>query len=881
MYMPIPRVIDSISLLVWTVDSTGELTDINRWARLYSGLGLTEAGSWYQLLALDDVAAVESALFTLSRDRLGLDVHARLRRHDGELRWHCLHLQLADGAEGTNATVSVVAVDVHECKLAWQLYEQSEARLLSAFEAAQIGAWEWDLGTGTARVTPVVCRLYNIEEAERTVPLSLLWQKVRSDDRERFSDEVTAGIARGAPFEVDFPISTDSGATKWLRMRAHAQAQSESAGSLVFGVTFDISTVRAAEASVRQSERRYRELARAAGALVWSADANGEMQPIEGEWESFTGLPTDRLVGHGWMDLVHPADRDSLSKTWRQALRELGPRDTTFRMRRQDGAYRTMYARAVPLCDERGGLHEWFGTTIDVTERRRAQAISDARNIRLAVATKAASITIVTLDLGSYVLSIEAPSRGGSVASPTSNTEMSYADAMAHVRAEDRPVLEQAITRLTANQEDSVSFEVRVLVSGEEHWMNGSAALQRGQDGSADVIVASVSDTSARKRMELALLDADRRKDEFLAMLAHELRNPLAPLRTVVTLLRRGSSAGDPQELIATMDRQISHLTRLVDDLLEVSRITQGRIVLKREPILIGTVVYGAVESVAPQVQEQKQTLTVDVPRDTVWVCGDATRMAQILVNILNNACKYTPEGGRIGIHASADQEFVSVVIADTGAGISPDLLPRIFDLFSQGERTLDRAKGGLGIGLSLVRKLVKMHEGSIHIESAGPGRGTTVTLRFPRMSPQVQPSHATETRDASAHRPVSLRILIVDDNRDAADSLSLVCEAEGHLSCVCYASNEALERSSSFNADVALLDIGLPEMDGYELAGRLRSKGQKTPVLIAITGYGQAEDRLKAQTAGFDHHFVKPVDINALLLLLQTCGPKTNSQPN
>ncbi|WP_244808665.1 MULTISPECIES: ATP-binding protein [Caballeronia] len=357
-------------------------------------------------------------------------------------------------------------------------------------------------------------------------------------------------------------------------------------------------------------------------------------------------------------------------------------------------------------------------------------------------------------------------------------------------------------------------------------------------------------------------------------MLAHELRNPLAPLRTVVSLLRRGTSVSDGQFLLATMERQITHLTRLVDDLLEVSRITQGRIVLKREPLLIGGVVYGAAESVAPQVEENKQRLTIDVPRDTVWVCGDTTRMTQILVNVLQNSCKYTPAEGEIRVCVSADSAHVTIVVEDTGAGVAADLLPRIFDLFLQGERRLDRSKGGLGIGLSLVRKLVEMHEGSIHIESPGPGLGTTVRITFPRLNRQDEVPGIADNHRAPVRAPRNdLKILIVDDNRDAADSLSLVCQSEGHVTRTCYDPEEAIQQASTFQPDVALLDIGLPRMDGYQLAGRLRAKGRKIPILVAITGYGQAEDRLKAQAAGFDRHFVKPVDINALLDLLATCG--------
>jgi len=866
--------VDSLSVLLLTVDQDGAVTHQNEGARRFFGPAAhTDAVLLRQLVCPADVPALDDAIASLGPACPEHAVYARLLRLDGEPMWHRLCLQCV---ENRASAFTVIGVDVDECKHAAEVQAENEARLLSAFEAADLGAWEWDLEAGVAWITPVLARLYGIEGDPVKVPLRLLWDKVPPEDRQRFLVSIDDALAKGGPFELEFPVSPCSGTVRWLRMRAHVTRQAQTGAQRVFGITSDVSEIRAAAASLTLSERRYRELARSSGALVWSANRDGEMQPIDGDWEAFTGLPPERLVGHAWMELVHPDDKAELSAKWGEALRELGVRDASFRMRRADGAYRIMLARAVPLCDERGGLYEWFGTTIDVTEQRHAQAISEARNLRLAVAMEAASIIIVTLDLEKYLFSIE----GASTSAPlnpgsTTATTLTYDEAMARVHTDDRGMLEVGIRQLRASRKNAIHFEVRIHLSGEEHWMHGSAVMQRGQDGRADVIVASLSDVSERKRMEIALRDADKRKDEFLAMLAHELRNPLAPLRTVVSLLRRGASAGDPEPLIASMERQISHMTRLVDDLLEVSRITQGRIVLQREPLLIGGVVYGAAESVAQQVDENKQTMTIDVPRETVWVCGDTTRMAQIVINVLHNACKYTPAGGEIRVRVSADAAQVHIVVEDTGAGIAADLLPRIFDLFSQGERTLDRSKGGLGIGLSLVRKLVEMHEGSIRIESQGPGSGTTVTMSFPRLnSPDdVVPTIVGKMPLRPARN--GLRILIVDDNRDAADSLSLVCQSEGHVTRACYGPNEALEQYVAFGADVALLDIGLPGMNGYELAKHLRVKGHKSPVLVAITGYGQAEDRLKAQAAGFDHHFVKPVDIDALLSLLATCDSR------
>lgn len=862
-------VLGSLPFVMFALTAKGVVSHPNFWTQRY--LSLTEEDthvSWRNIISIEDAPSFDSALCKLDRATPQTDIDARLVRHDGEARWHALHLQLVrdDDSRACSSVVSVAGVDIHRCKLAWQSNEERATRLDWALEAADIGEWQWDLQAGQAHLSSIARRLYGLSQAQETVPLEMLWNKVSPDERESLSKDVSAAIASGNRLDLEFPVCPSPGVTRWLRMRAHVTSQ-----SFVRGVIFDVSAARGSTAKLHQSERRYRELARAAGALVWSADIQGNLNPLDEEWIAFTGLPYQQLAGHGWRDVVHPADRQMVSESWDQALQARAPREASFRMRRHDGIYRFMHAKAVPLFDENGSFQEWFGTTVDVTEQRQASAISEARSIRLALATRAASITIVTLDLQRYIFSIERPIAANLAdnASPAA-IEVPYDVAMARIHAEDRSPIEAGIRRLIAHLDESMHFEARVMLADGEHWMTGSAALHEADvDHSGAFIVASLSDISERKRLEITLRDADRRKDEFLAMLSHELRNPLAPLRTAVTLLQRRSGHSELDSLISLMDRQISHLTRLVDDLLEVSRITQGRIVLKREPLLIGSVVYSAAEAVAANVTDRHQRLTIDVPKETVWVCADATRMAQILVNVLNNSCKYTPPGGSIAIQVTGHPKDVALEIKDTGAGIAADLLPRIFDLFSQGERTLDRAEGGLGIGLSLVRKLVEMHGGTITVHSPGPGKGTTVTLSFPRFfqTEQLALHRETQAKTDATHVPARpLRILIVDDNRDAANSLEEICQAEGHRTCVCYEPHEALRRAPAFGPDVALLDIGLPEMDGYELAARLRSKGQRMPALIAITGYGQTEDRLRAQSAGFDHHFVKPVDIDALM---------------
>lgn len=366
------------------------------------------------------------------------------------------------------------------------------------------------------------------------------------------------------------------------------------------------------------------------------------------------------------------------------------------------------------------------------------------------------------------------------------------------------------------------------------------------------------SDTTERFRAVRALREADQRKDEFLAMLAHELRNPLAPIRNAAQILARkffnDRSAQPPIEMV---HRQVTHLTRLVDDLLDVSRISQGRIELRREDVALTTALEQALETVAPMARDKQQRISLVSNFESLWVNADRARLVQMFVNVLANAVKYTHTGGNVRVEVDADADTIRVQVADDGAGISPELLPRVFDLFVQADRTLDRAQGGLGIGLSVVRKLVEMHGGEVLARSPGLGQGATFEIRLPR----GQHPSASETEPQGA-RFIKRRVLVVDDNLDAADSLAQLLRLDGHVVETAYAARAALDKFEAFRPELVLLDIGLPEMDGYEVAHRLRQRGDTGDVLlVALTGYGQREDRERALVAGFDDHLVKPVN--------------------
>jgi PAS domain S-box-containing protein len=391
------------------------------------------------------------------------------------------------------------------------------------------------------------------------------------------------------------------------------------------------------------------------------------------------------------------------------------------------------------------------------------------------------------------------------------------------------------------------------------------------------VIQCNIRDITERRRLERqtheqaeALAELHQRKDEFLAMLSHELRNPLSAIFNALHILRLQDTENPIQQKAKLiLERQVGQLAHLVDDLLEVSRAITGRIQLHQQRSEMRGIVERAVESARSLIDRHKHELSVSLPAEPIWLHVDPTRLEQVIVNLLNNATKYTDEGGQIRLSARQEGDKVVLSVRDSGVGIAPELLPRIFDLFTQADRTLGRSQGGLGIGLSLVQKLVHLHGGTVEAHSAGLGQGSEFIVRLPALSPARESIALVKTAQPPAP---TARVLVVDDNMDAADILVMTLQMFGHEVQVAYSGQAALETAVEYQPECVLLDIGLPEMDGYQVAQHLRQQPQTKDVwLIAMTGYGQDSDRQRTKEAGFDHHFVKPVDPQKLQDLLAT----------
>jgi CheY-like chemotaxis protein/nitrogen-specific signal transduction histidine kinase len=391
-----------------------------------------------------------------------------------------------------------------------------------------------------------------------------------------------------------------------------------------------------------------------------------------------------------------------------------------------------------------------------------------------------------------------------------------------------------------------------------------------------DVYARHAADLILRFRYEQALKEADRRKDEFLATLAHELRNPLAPIRNAAEMLKVKAPT-DPDLVWGrdVIERQVGQMARLLDDLLDVSRITRGKLELRKGRVTLAAVVESAVETSRPAIDGGGHRLTVELPPEPAHLDADPVRLAQVFANLLNNAAKYTDRGGDVRLSAQLVGREVVVSVRDTGIGIAPEVLPRLFEVFSQATPALERSQGGLGIGLSLVRGLVEMHGGRVQGRSAGPGQGSEFVVRLPvaAAAPTVR-----EPPPAEAEKPrvAGCRVVVADDNRDAADTLAMMVRLMGHEARIARDGEEAVGAVEAFRPDAVLLDIGMPRLNGYEAVRRIRAQPWgKDILLVAVTGWGQEEDRRRSQEAGFDHHLTKPASPAALEKLLGSVAPR------
>ena len=624
------------------------------------------------------------------------------------------------------------------------------------------------------------------------------------------------------------------------------------------GVFVDVTERKRAEEALRESEGRFRTLADTAPAMLWITDADAMCTFLSRGWYEFTGQTGDSALGLGWTEAVHPQDRDEAGRIFLAANARREAFALDYRLRRRDGEYRWAIDAGRPRFGAKGEFLGFIGSVIDVHELRQSEARKNAM-------FETALDGIISIDDRDRVVEFNPAAERifGYQRADVLGRELADLIVPPRLREQHR----QGMARYLSTGEQRVldrRLEMPAMrADGSE--FPAELAVTRIPTGAPPLFTAYLRDITDRKKAEAALKEADRRKDEFLATLSHELRNPLAPLRNALQLMKlTGAGGGEARPLQDMMERQVSHLIRLVDDLLEISRITRGAFELRKERVALAAIVRNAVETSEPLIEAAGHRFSMALPDEPAWVEGDVVRLAQILSNLLNNAARYTPRGGEISVHTALEPGGVAITVRDNGAGIEPAAMARVFEMFSKGQ-----GSSGLGVGLALSRRLAEMHGGTLEGRSDGAGHGAQFTLRLPLAPDQRAPTATEEQRPAP---PTPRRVLVVDDNRDAADSLGSLLKFMGADVQVAYDGAQALAEFEKRRPQIVLLDIGMPGMDGYEVARRIRSSSNGADVpLVAVTGWGQESDRRLAREAGFDHHLVKPADLGALQALLSS----------
>ena len=616
---------------------------------------------------------------------------------------------------------------------------------------------------------------------------------------------------------------------------------------------------------LRRSERLYRAIGESIDYGVWICDPAGANTYASESFLTLVGLTQKQCSSSGWSTVLHPDDAPATMAAWKACVEGGTDWEREHRFKGADGQWHHVLARGVPIRDDDGRIECWAGINLDITALKRTQAALAESEERLRLGLTAAGLVAFDMDLatGRVRCSPNAVQVWGMV-------EGDAAEFFSRVVPDDR----QKVTRAAASGGEGgrpYSLEYRVVApDGGTRWLHSLGEFKAGPDGTATRLVGMSVDITDRKAVEETLRTADRRKDEFLATLAHELRNPLAPLRTALHLLR--GPGLDPQvgaRAIAIMDRQVSQLVRLVDDLLDVSRITRGHIELQRQPTAAADALASAVELCRPLIDDAAHSVVLNVPSRPILLNADPTRLGQILGNLVNNAARYTPAGGTIALSVTTDDQVGVISVRDTGTGIAPEMLGRIFEPFTRATHAHGQTHGGLGIGLTLVKRLVELHGGTVSARSAGPGTGSEFVVRLP-LAAAADDAAVPVPLPPDAPRP--RRVLIVDDNRDSADTLDALLRSLGHDVTTVYTGPAAVDAARRLQPHVVLLDLGMPGMDGFEVAARLRAEeALQEMVVIALTGWGQAADRIRTAAAGFDHHLTKPADPEVLRRLLQS----------
>jgi PAS domain S-box-containing protein len=746
---------ESIPQMVFTATADGTTDHFNRRWTAYTGRTLAESirDGWHGVLHPDDLQrCVARWSHAVATGEL-YEIEYRLRRRDGAYRWHLGRAESMRDAGGNVIKWFGTCTDIHDRKIAESdLHEQRE-RLEAALSASGTGTFRWDIRSGRLEFDPSLTRLFGLGPDQTLLTLQTAVRIIHPDDRAAFIEQINRCVNTGVDFDMEYRVVMPDGEIRWLDDKGKTFNDPADGRPLYMtGACVDITSRKRIDQALRRSEFRFRQLADAMPQIVWTADADGNVEYFNRRWTDYTGLGVDRSLGENWTAVLHPDDLEPSTKLWRHAVRTGETFQNEHRFRHKDGTYRWQLARGVPVRDEDGRVTRWFGTCTDVDDYKRAeQAIKESRD---------------------------------------------------------------------------------------------------------------------------ALEAANNAKDQFLAVLSHELRTPLMPVLMTVQALQDDRSP-TPAALADALDvirRNVELEARLIDDLLDLTRISKGKLQLNVDTVDLHAVIRSAMDICSVDVMGKRLGTTLDLTATRHHVRGDPARLQQVFWNLIKNAIKFTPAGGHVTVHTWDDPSgAVNARVTDTGIGIEPAALSRIFDAFEQADQSVTRQFGGLGLGLAISKALVDLHGGRLSASSPGVGRGSTFTLEMrPSSAAATAPAHPGDGDAAPAavaagleQKPADIRILLVDDHHDTNRAMARLLQRLGYDVQTADSVRSALEAAGERKFDLLISDIGLPDGSGLEL---MRELLQRHPIKgIALSGFGMEEDVKKSKEAGFYEHLTKPINFKRL----------------
>lgn len=775
--------------------------------------------------------------------------------------------------------VVVTFTDITELRTANLDLAAQTRRLELAWEAARGGIYEHrvppDASTYCSEQWAQMLGYRRDELPGHEDLLTWLHEQIHPEDRDLVANTYAGFVSgRSERYQVEARLRNRSGRWSWVRAISKVlEKDSDGRVLRVLGMMIDITDLKRAEQALRESEGRFREMADGLPQIVWVHTASGQQELVNETFCKFYGVHREEVTGDQWKRLLHPDDAEAYGQELLQCIQERRPFHGEARARRADGAWRWIESWGQPRQGPDGELRGFVGTSTDVTERRQMEAaIRDSEERFRTLADNIAQLAWMAHGDG-WIFWYNKRWHD------FTGTTFEQMQGAGWERVLHPDHAERVTTKVRACFATGEIWEDTFPLRGADgsyRWYLSRALPIRDESGKVIRWFGTNTDVTEERNIEQRLLEADRQKDEFLAMLGHELRNPLAAIRSASELIKLSASESDRiARSSAVLDRQTAHMSKLIDGLLDVSRIIRGKIELEPVVLDLCSVCRETIADIFERQPSPNLTVQAALPKGPIWVRADPVRMTQIVDNLVSNAIKYTPGGGVVTVSVHQEGELVTLEVQDTGVGIPPELLPHVFDVFQQSKQSLARSKGGLGLGLALVRSLTELHGGHVEAKSPGEGGGATFLVRLPAVEETASPNSRRGNRGSEDER---MRILVIEDNEDAADMLRELLELTGHDVAVAHRGQQGVQLSKEYKPDVVLCDIGLPGgMTGYDVATQLRADAETRDLrLVAVSGYGRTEDQQRAKSAGFDDHLTKPIDIRELQRLLAAPGPSS-----